>query len=123
MAPEVSLIQTYVQYLQGKNRNANGTSVKPACKHGGFGAKAVCSALGPIIPIRRMTAVPDKVANKDYFGAAGTIAVAGILLPEDLRDTRDGARQVLHKLLPASIRQKIEARFPEFYKRFINYAP
>ncbi len=67
--------------------------------------------------------MPDKLDNKDYIGTAGALAVAGMLLPEDLRDTRDGARQVIHKILPESIQEKIQKRFPKFFDNFIDYAP
>ncbi len=32
----------------------------------------------------------------------------GLLLPEDLRDTRDGLRQILHKILRKTIKTNIE---------------
>ena len=58
------------------------------------------AALSPIIPLRRVSSVPDKINDKDYIGMAGTVAIAGILLPEDLRDTRDAARQIFKGILP-----------------------
>lgn len=81
------------------------------------------TALGFVVPLRRISSLPDKLDNKDYIGTTGALAIAGILLPEDLRDTRDGARQVIHKILPESIQYKIQKRFPKFYENFINYAP
>ncbi|MDD3013321.1 MAG: hypothetical protein PHC34_06415 [Candidatus Gastranaerophilales bacterium] len=85
--------------------------------------KTVFSSLGFVIPIRRISSVPDKLDDKDYIGTTGALAVAGFLLPEDLRDTRDGARQIIHKILPKSFQEKIKGRFPKFFDNFINYAP
>ncbi|MDD3012432.1 MAG: hypothetical protein PHC34_01870 [Candidatus Gastranaerophilales bacterium] len=56
--------------------------------------KTVFSAFSPIVPVRRVFSVPDKIDDRDYVSMAGTVAVAGILLPEDLRDTRDAAKQI-----------------------------
>jgi hypothetical protein len=83
--------------------------------------KAVFAALSPIIPFRRITSVPDKIVDKDYWGTAGAITVAGFLLPEDLRDTRDGARQVLYKILPRNLKLYIAKKNKDFYKKFILY--
>jgi len=83
--------------------------------------KLVFSALSPVVPFRRITSVPDKLEDKDYLGTAGTIAVAGLLLPEDLRDTKDALRQVLNKALPDSFKGKIENRYPKIYDNFIKY--
>jgi hypothetical protein len=62
--------------------------------------KNVFSAFSPIVPVRRVSSVPDKIDNRDYAGTAGIVAVAGILLPEDLRDTRDATRQIIKGELP-----------------------
>ncbi|MDD3013377.1 MAG: hypothetical protein PHC34_06700 [Candidatus Gastranaerophilales bacterium] len=84
--------------------------------------KAVFAALSPVIPFRRVYSVPEKVEEKDYFGTAGTLAIAGMLLPEDLRDTRDAARQILHKILPKSVQEYIQGKSPTFYANLINHS-
>jgi hypothetical protein len=83
--------------------------------------KAMLAFFGWIIPFRRVTSVPDKVDNNDYVGTAGTIAVAGCLLPEDLRDTRDGVKQVLSKALPRDLQARIAKKSRKFYKDYIRY--
>ncbi|MDD3012636.1 MAG: hypothetical protein PHC34_02910 [Candidatus Gastranaerophilales bacterium] len=62
--------------------------------------KAVFSALSPIIPFRRISSMPDNIENGDYERAAGLVAVAGIMLPEDLRDMKDAWEQAVHNKLP-----------------------
>jgi len=83
--------------------------------------KAIFLALSPVVPFRRITSVPDKLEDKDYLGAAGTIGVAALLLPEDLRDTKDALSQVLNKVLSDSSKDKIKSRFPKVYDNFIKY--
>ena len=62
--------------------------------------KAVFAALCPIIPFRRISSLPDNIENGNYERAAGLVALAGLMLPEDLRDMKDAWDQVIHKKLP-----------------------
>lgn len=62
--------------------------------------KAAFAAFSPIVPLRRISSAPDKIDNKDYAATAGLLAVAGILLPEDLRDMKDAVIQIFKGKLP-----------------------
>ena len=62
--------------------------------------KKILTCLAWIIPIRRVNSVPDKIENKDYLATAGAIAVAGVMLPEDLRDMKDAYNQIFHGKRP-----------------------
>lgn len=73
--------------------------------------KAVFAALSPIIPVRRISSVPDKMKDKDYAAITGTIAVAGVLLPEDLRDMKDAGKQILLGKMPKYNYKEFQAHF------------
>lgn len=73
--------------------------------------KATLAALSPIISFRRVSSVPDKLDDKDYLGTAGAIAVAGVMLPEDLRDMKDAWNQIVHKELPKYDYKNCQAPF------------
>ena len=62
--------------------------------------KAAFAALSPIVPLRRISSAPDKIEHKDYAATAGLVAIAGILLPEDIRDVKDAAKQIFKGDLP-----------------------
>ncbi len=62
--------------------------------------KTAFSALSPVIPLRRISSVPDNIENGDYARAAGLVAIAGVMLPEDVRDMKDAWNQIVHKKLP-----------------------
>jgi len=63
-------------------------------------AQTAFSALSPVIPLRRISSVPDNIDDGDYARAAGLVAVAGVMLPEDVRDMKDAWNQIVHKKLP-----------------------
>ena len=73
--------------------------------------KAVFAAMSPIIPVRRISSVPDKIKDKDYAAITGTVAVAGILLPEDLRDMKDAGKQILLGKMPKYNYKEFQAHF------------
>lgn len=73
--------------------------------------KAVFAALSPIIPFRRVSSIPDKIDDKDYAGMTGTIAVAGILLPEDLRDMKDAGKQIFKGIMPKYNHKEFQTHF------------
>lgn len=60
-------------------------------------SKIICAACSPFIPVRRVSSVPCSIESNDYAKAAGMVAVAAILLPEDLRDMKDAYNQIVHK--------------------------
>jgi hypothetical protein len=102
-------LQTQVNELDKKAENNNNS------------VKSTFEALGAIVPFRRVTSVPDKLKDKDYLGTAGAITVAALLLPEDLRDTRDGLKQVLYNTLSRGLKLSIAKKNKEFYKKYIWY--
>jgi hypothetical protein len=106
-------LQYQVNALDDKTKNHEKTGI----------VKELLASFGWIIPFRRVTSVPDKVENKDYLGTAGAIAVAGLLLPEDLRDSMDGVKQVLSKALPRNFQARIAKKNRKFYKKYIRYKP
>jgi len=72
------------------------------------------SALSPVIPLRRISSVPDNIENGDYARAAGLVAVAGVMLPEDVRDMKDAWNQIVHKKLPNYDYKNSQAPFSFF---------
>ncbi|MFA6989883.1 MAG: hypothetical protein WC197_07420 [Candidatus Gastranaerophilaceae bacterium] len=104
-------LQTQVNELDKKVLNDNNS------------LKNTFESLGMIVPFRRVTSVPDKIKDKDYIGATGAVAVAGLLLPEDLRDTRDCLKQILYNTLPRGLKLSIAKKSKKFYKKFILYKP
>lgn len=83
----------------------------------------VFTILSPIIPVRRVTSVPKKIYDNDYPGAVMTLAVAGILFPEDMRDMRDAVRQLNSIILSKKLKDHIASKNKKFYDDFVNYAP
>jgi len=76
--------------------------------------KTAFSALSPIIPLRRVASVPDNIDNGDYIRAAGLVAVAGVMLPEDVRDMKDAWNQVVHNKQPKYDYKNAQAPFSFF---------
>jgi hypothetical protein len=73
--------------------------------------KIVFSALSPVISLRRISSLPDNVDDGNYTRAAGLVAVAGIMLPEDLRDMKDAWNQAIHNKLPSYDNKNCQAPF------------
>lgn len=85
---------TYKQFANNVNKLDN------SVPKGNNALNNTLSALSFIVPIRRVSSVPDKIDNKDYVGTAGALALAGIMLPEDLRDMKSAYKQIVEKELP-----------------------
>jgi len=89
-------------------------------KKGTYGQVAF-EALSPVAPLRRLAPVEDKVKKKDYSGVAGVLALAGILLPEDMRDVKSSVAQLNSVLLCEKTKEKIKCNYPKFYDKFVKY--
>jgi len=84
-------------------------------------AQLTLDALSPVAPLRRVSPLENKIQKKDYSGIVGVLTLAGILLPEDLRDLKGAISQLAAKILPKGAKHKIEVKFPEFYKKYLTY--
>lgn len=59
--------------------------------------KAVFAALSPIVPVRRISSLPDNIEDHNYIRAAGILGLMAINLPEDGRDLKDAWNQLRGK--------------------------
>jgi len=102
LSPDIAKIQdTFKAFIHNTDQyKTNVKTLDNSALKNKEGTKAVFSALSPIIPFRRISSVPDNIENGDYERAAGLVAVAGVMLPEDLRDMKEAWNQVVHKKLP-----------------------
>ncbi|MDD3014466.1 MAG: hypothetical protein PHC34_12250 [Candidatus Gastranaerophilales bacterium] len=82
--------------------------------------KAVMAALSPLVPVRRISTMPDNIEDKNYTRAAGLVGLMLFNLPEDCRDMRNSIRQISNKILPEKIKKRIEKQFPKIYKTFMK---
>ncbi|HSA07224.1 MAG TPA: hypothetical protein P5556_08580 [Candidatus Gastranaerophilales bacterium] len=65
--------------------------------------KITLTALSPIIPLRRISSLPDTLEKGDYIRAGGLLSLAAINTPQDFIDLKDGAIQaekILERNLP-----------------------
>ena len=76
--------------------------------------KTVFSALSPIIPIRRISSVPDNIDDGNYAKAAGLLGLMAVNLPEDTRDLKDAYKQVFKGKLPSYDYKNCQAPFSFF---------
>ncbi|MDD3012210.1 MAG: hypothetical protein PHC34_00715 [Candidatus Gastranaerophilales bacterium] len=83
--------------------------------------KLALAALSPIVPVRRISSLPDNIDDENYTRAVGLLGIMAFNLPEDCRDMRNSIRQISNKLLSAQSREKIKDRFPKFFETFIRY--
>ncbi|MDD3014745.1 MAG: hypothetical protein PHC34_13675 [Candidatus Gastranaerophilales bacterium] len=88
--------------------------IQPENKSNTTFRKAVIAALSPIIPVRRISSLPDNIEDGNYVRAAGLVALAGIMLPEDTRDLKDAAKQIFKCELPKYDYKNCQARFSFF---------
>ncbi|MEI8390851.1 MAG: hypothetical protein WCG23_13320 [bacterium] len=70
-----------------------------ACEH-----KEVFTALSPIIPMRRISSIPDNIKDGNYTRAAGLLGLMAVNLPEDTRDLGSAWKQIK------------TGEFPSYYK-------
>jgi len=59
--------------------------------------KEALKVFSPIVPVRRLSGLPDEINNGHYAKAIGLAAVTAINIPEDTRDLKSAARQLLTK--------------------------
>jgi hypothetical protein len=83
----------------------------------------IFAALSPIVPVRRLSSLPDNVEDGNYQRAAGLIALAVVNLPEDTRDIIAATRQIASKILPRNIKVIIAKKNKALYKKFVWYKP
>ncbi len=76
--------------------------------------KIVFSALSPIIPLRRISSVPDNMDEGNYAKAAGLLGLMAVNLPEDTRDLKDAYKQVFKGKLPAYDYKNCQTEFSFF---------
>jgi len=70
---------------------------EPECLKCKSTRKAILETLCPIIPVRRISSLPENLDDGNYARAAGLLGVAVMFLPEDCRDVRDGINQLRGK--------------------------
>jgi len=73
--------------------------------------KETLAVLSPIVPFRRMSALPDEINNGNYAKATGLAALMALNIPEDTRDLKAAANQLLKKPLPIELSK-------DFYKNY-----
>lgn len=56
--------------------------------------KTIMAALSPIVPVRRISSLPDNIEDGNYLRAAGLLGFMAINLPEDGRDLKDALNQI-----------------------------
>lgn len=56
--------------------------------------KKFLSALSPIIPIRRVSSIPDNLKKGNYEKVIGLLTIATVMLPEDTRDLKAATEQI-----------------------------
>ena len=74
----------------------------------------VLAALSPIVPLRRISSLPDNISDDNYTRAAGLLGLALINLPEDFRDLGSAWNQVVHGKLPTYDFKNAQASFSFF---------
>ena len=76
--------------------------------------KDALKALSPIIPVRRLSSLPDNINDGNYARAAGLIGVMALNLPEDTRDLKSAAKQIFKGTLPKYDYKNYQAPFSFF---------
>jgi len=69
------------------------------------------SALSPVIPLRRISSLPKNIEDHEYERASGLVAIAALMLPEDLRDMKDAWLQITKNKTPIYDYQNCQAPF------------
>lgn len=62
--------------------------------------KEAFAALSPIIPVRRLSSLPDNIKDGNYARATGLVGLMALNLPEDTRDLKSAAKQIFKGELP-----------------------
>ena len=81
---------------------------------------AVFAALSPIVPVRRISSVPDNVDDGNYLRAAGIIGLAVANLPEDWRDIKSAGRQIFKGIKPDYDYKNYQHSFSFFRGTFLE---
>ena len=85
--------------------------------------KATLTALSPIVPIRRISSLPDNIKDGNYVRAAGLVGLMTINLPEDTRDLAGAWKQFKTGNVP-SYYKDFQAPFSffrgTFLERYVN---
>ncbi|MDD3012379.1 MAG: hypothetical protein PHC34_01585 [Candidatus Gastranaerophilales bacterium] len=76
--------------------------------------KAIMAILSPIVPVRRISSLPDNIDDENYTRAAGLIGLAIVNLPEDTNDLKDAAKQVFKGKLPEYDYKNCQTEFSFF---------
>ncbi len=76
--------------------------------------RALFAALSPIIPIRRISSLPDNIEDGNYTRAAGLVGLMLVNLPEDTRDLKAAWDQIIKGELPKYNYREYQAPFSFF---------
>ena len=76
--------------------------------------KAIMAILSPIVPVRRISSLPDNIDDENYARAAGLIGLAIVNLPEDTNDLKDAAKQIFKGELPKYDYKNCQTEFSFF---------
>lgn len=82
---------------------------------------AAFAAFSPIVPLRRISSIPDNIEDKNYERAAGILGLMIFNLPEDCRDMRNSIKQISDIVLPEKTKNSIQKQFPKIYETFVEY--
>jgi len=77
--------------------NANLSAQKPIADGTCESLHTTMEVLSPLVPMRRMCSLPDEINQGHYAKAAGLAALTAINLPEDTRDIKLAAKQLMKK--------------------------
>ena len=80
----------------------------------------VISALSPVVPVRRISSLPDNVEDGNYARAAGLIGLMVMNLPEDGRDLQDGWKQITTGEIPEHYKKGYQSAFSFFRGTFLE---
>ena len=89
-----------------------------ACKNNKL-TKEVLSVLSPIVPVRRISSLPDNIKDGNYTRAAGLVGLMTINLPEDTRDLAGAWKQFKTGEIP-SYYKDFQAPFSFFRGTFLE---
>lgn len=106
---------TFKEFITIKNNlQANVNRLDNAAQKKKEITKAAFSTLSPVIPFRRISSMPDNIQDGNYLRAVGLGAVALIMIPEDIRDVKDGWKQVRHGKMPLYDYKNCQTEFSFF---------
>jgi len=83
-------------------------------------SKVIMAALSPIVPLRRVSSLPDNLKEGNYERALGLLGLAVVNLPEDWRDITAGYNQIFKKIAPGYDYSKMQHPFSFFRGTFLE---